>query len=88
MKKDKLATMLDDIAEHLGKRILEPVEGDIFTVSEETAAFKSLQSFYAMKHKLPDPLNEKGGFAGHANSIRDLGNGNGKRRSTETDPDF
>ena len=45
MKKDKLATMLDDIAEHLGKRILEPVEGDIFTVSEETAAFKSLQSF-------------------------------------------
>ena len=87
-KPDKLNDMLDDIANHLGQRILKPEGDDVFTVSEETAAFKSLQSYYAMKHKLPDPASEKGGFAGHAHSIRNLGNGarsHGNSNATEAD---
>lgn len=65
---------LEKLSEHLSQRILNRAADDVITVAEETAAFKALQSYYAMKHKLPESKDEKGGFAGHANTIRGLGN--------------
>ena len=85
-KEPALNDLLDKAARNLLNRVLNPAgEADAMTVAEETAAFKCVMNYYAMKKKLAPLDDDNGGFNGFRDAIASPGRGNGARNPASFD---